>query len=268
MMPTHPLAELIPPMSEDEFRELRDDIRAVGLREPITLFEGKVLDGRHRARACAELELEPATRQYGGDDPAEFVLSLNLRRRHLTTGQRAAVAVSLLDYERARARERQGARTDLAGTSVPIETKVRGNEARATARAGERLGISRSSVERAQRVADQRPDLHERVRAGEISVNRAFEETTGRRLRDGKPLGSPRPFDVTSPRNRLVANKARERLATAVAGLDGYREGLEDFDVRRALAVADPEEVEQWIRMLRSSAKTLRRLCGRLETRG
>jgi len=85
---------------------------------------------------------------------------------------------------------------------------------------------------------------------------------------DGLPIDAPKPLDLSSAHNRQVANKAKERLATVVAGLDGYREGLEDFDVRRALAVAEPEEVQQWIRMLRSSAKTLRRLSGRLEKGG
>ena len=50
----HPLADLIPPMSASEFAELRASIQTDGLRVPITLHsDGRILDGRHRSRACA-----------------------------------------------------------------------------------------------------------------------------------------------------------------------------------------------------------------------
>ena len=55
----HELAALIPEMSADEFRGLCDDIRTNGLIEPIVLYEDRVLDGRHRYRACIETGIEP-----------------------------------------------------------------------------------------------------------------------------------------------------------------------------------------------------------------
>jgi hypothetical protein len=80
----HPLADLIPPMSASEFDELRASIQAEGLRLPITLHtEGRILDGRHRYRACAELGLVPPTETFVG------------KRRHLDESQRAMVAAKL-----------------------------------------------------------------------------------------------------------------------------------------------------------------------------
>jgi hypothetical protein len=38
---------------------------------------------------------------------AGFVISMNLRRRNLTVGQRATAALALLDYEKERAKERE-----------------------------------------------------------------------------------------------------------------------------------------------------------------
>lgn len=84
----HVYADIIPSMSESEYEQLRDDIAQHGLREPIWTLDGKILDGRHRWRACQELGLRPKTRPYTGADPLAFVVSLNLHRRHRSKRRR------------------------------------------------------------------------------------------------------------------------------------------------------------------------------------
>src|SRR6266511_1892071 len=74
----HRLAEIFPLMDEDPFVDLKDDIAAHGLHEPIWLYEGEILDGRNRYWACRELGLDCPTRPYTGDDPLGFILSMNL----------------------------------------------------------------------------------------------------------------------------------------------------------------------------------------------
>jgi len=59
-----------------------------GLREPITVFEDMILDGRNRYRACLEAGIEPTSTAYIGDDPQGFVVSMNMHRRHLTAEQK------------------------------------------------------------------------------------------------------------------------------------------------------------------------------------
>jgi hypothetical protein len=46
------LADLFPRMTEAEFTALVEDIKANGLRQPIVLYQGKILDGRHRQDAA------------------------------------------------------------------------------------------------------------------------------------------------------------------------------------------------------------------------
>ena len=62
--------------------------KAHGVREPIWLFESKILDGRNRYSAAQGAGVDCPTRSYDGDDPLSFVVSANLRRRQ-RYGQRA-----------------------------------------------------------------------------------------------------------------------------------------------------------------------------------
>lgn len=90
---THPAADLMPMLGESDLAALAADIRANGLHEPVVLFDGQVLDGRNRLAACRLAGVEPTFRTLEScADPVGFVLSVNVRRRHLSTTQLAMVA--------------------------------------------------------------------------------------------------------------------------------------------------------------------------------
>jgi ParB-like chromosome segregation protein Spo0J len=94
----HPLADIFPLMEGVEFDELVADIKAHGLHEEIVLFDGMILDGRNRYRACLAADVAAIT--YNADkyisDPATYVVSANLHRRHLTQDQRRALIAKLV----------------------------------------------------------------------------------------------------------------------------------------------------------------------------
>lgn len=89
----HPLAELIPSMLMDEVADLERDIRANGQRQPIVLYDGKILDGRHRYAVCQKLGITPTFTRFEGDEAAAraVVLSLNVHRRHLSFEQKQQI---------------------------------------------------------------------------------------------------------------------------------------------------------------------------------
>jgi hypothetical protein len=103
----HTVANIFPPMREDEFDALKADIAANGVREPIWTLGGQIIDGRHRARACDEIPIECPSREYFGADPLGFVVSLNLKRRHLTAPQLAMLTLEIEKVEDALDKERQ-----------------------------------------------------------------------------------------------------------------------------------------------------------------
>jgi hypothetical protein len=110
--PTHPAAALFPMLDETELAELAEDIRVRGLTHPVWFYEDPVdgavlLDGRNRWLACRCVGVEPDIRWYRGDDPIGFSISENVARRHLTTGQKAAVAYKSLPLYEAEAAKRK-----------------------------------------------------------------------------------------------------------------------------------------------------------------
>lgn len=114
-MELHPFCKLFPPMGEDAFKELVSDIRMRGQLTPIISFEGMILDGRHRYQACLELNLDPYIEEYEGNDALGYVVSLNLKRRHLDESQRAMIAGRLAEADsRYRANSQMTSRAEAA----------------------------------------------------------------------------------------------------------------------------------------------------------
>lgn len=93
----HPLSEYLPRMIDEEFEMLVTDIQKKGLADPITLFEDKILDGRHRYWACARAGVIPRYDNFAGTylEAIQFVVSKNLRRRELSSSQRAMIIANL-----------------------------------------------------------------------------------------------------------------------------------------------------------------------------
>ena len=91
----HEIADIFPMMIPSEFVALKQDIKERGLKNPVILFEGKILDGRNRFKACQEVGAHIETVEYTGDNAAKDVISWNLHRRHLNESQRAMVAAKL-----------------------------------------------------------------------------------------------------------------------------------------------------------------------------
>lgn len=152
----HPIAALFPLLDDVDMRSLADDIAAHGLVEPITLYEGMVLDGRNRYRACHLAGVEPEYRQYDGDNPIAWVVSVNLHRRHLSESQRAMVA----------------SRLATLGEGRPTETAS--IEAVSQDNAADLLNVGRASVQRAREVQTHGvPELAQAVDEGRVAVSTA-----------------------------------------------------------------------------------------------
>jgi len=98
MIEPHDLSKLFPPISEEDFGKLAADIKLNGLHQPIVRYQGKILDGNNRYRACSLVGTAPKFADFNGDDAAarNYIISANIHRRHLNPDQRREIIAALL----------------------------------------------------------------------------------------------------------------------------------------------------------------------------
>ncbi len=188
---SHPDAKLFPLMNADDLFLLTQDIAQNGLFEAIGLYEGKVLDGRNRLRACIAAGVEPRyfEIELKGQRPIEYVLSKNLRRRQLTTVQLALLALDVIPYykEEALVRKNRG-----RGGMLPEEESQRGKTAE---RVGDVIGISGDTVRRMIAIQKVDPEIIELMRRGRYVSVRAASIAAGLVVSYSSPAHKPDTVD-------------------------------------------------------------------------
>jgi N6-adenosine-specific RNA methylase IME4/ParB-like chromosome segregation protein Spo0J len=204
LLKNHPAADVWPMMDGKRYDELLNDVRAHGQREPITLCDGMILDGRNRYRACVDLGLEPITRDYRGD-PWALSWSLNGARRDLEDVRRALIKLRCdEESERIRSAEikAEGRRKKSeAAMGMPYAGKggsrkekvVDHNDPRPSekkhvareARAAE-AHVSSSTMARAEFLA-KHPDIADKVISGDMKPTEAIRQIKRERIEKEVP---------------------------------------------------------------------------------
>lgn len=190
----HPYADIFPWIEGPAFDELVEDIRKNGVHEPIVFLDGQVLDGRNRYMAARKLGIEYPRVEYEGDDPLGFVISLNLKRRHLSEGQRSMVASRI-------AKLPQGVRADTAiAVSVPTQDA-----------AAALMNVSVDSIQRARKVQEQgSPELIAAVDTGQASVS-AASELASLPMEEQNEVVAKGEAEIVRTANRIKREKKQKR---------------------------------------------------------
>ena len=162
----HTLANLFPFASDDEVDSIALGIISRGFRKdrPIILFKGQILDVRNRRRAALKaVELSGKYRtayvqNFVGDisDALEFVLSENLRRRHMSVSQKAIIAANLAQWELGMNQH------DEQAANLPTQKH-----------AAKALSVSERTIRMANRICERGPELEKAVMTGLLTVHTA-----------------------------------------------------------------------------------------------
>jgi hypothetical protein len=167
-MEIHPMADIFPMMSEDELDALAADIKKNGLREPILVHKKtkRVVDGRNRLEAAKRAKVEPITKEVDGD-PLDLVLSYNVKRRHMKSGQLAVVAAEAWGL----AIQEGKAKPDRGG-----DQRKKFAIARPAEHFADLFGSNRKYVQDARALVKDAPDLARSVKSGDKTLTEAVEQ--------------------------------------------------------------------------------------------
>ncbi len=158
----HPLSAAFPAMTDEEYQDLKNSIDVNGVLNPITIYEGMVLDGWHRYQAAMELGMDcPEAELEDWIDPKDFVLAQNKNRRHITVSQLAMATTAVYEWYPSHRPNKGDSMAPLSKTSEEL---------------AEIAGTSTRTIKRAKAVMkNATPEVQDAVKSGKIGLYKAQE---------------------------------------------------------------------------------------------
>ena len=253
MYQQHPLSAAFPAMSAEDFQSLKDSITEIGVQNPVTLFEGMVIDGWHRYTAANELDLKcPDKELESWIDPVAFVRAQNKDRRHLPLSAWALIEVSLREWKPSH-------RPGKGALSAPLQAS---NQEMADA-----AGVKKRLIQQAKAVQSKAaPEVIAAVKSGEIGLPKAAaiaklpKEEQAAAIHKPTPKAAPEAppapanhelEEAVSTINELAAENDQLRDRVAVAAMSGTNE-------ERAMAAETIAELRDQIKTLEAELDAVR----------
>lgn len=163
--------DLIPPLDDAEYKQLEENIKLEGCRDPLILWNDILIDGHHRYRICNEnnIRYKTASMQFANrEEVKEWIIKNQWGRRNLTPYQRAALALKLESTLKEKAKQNQSA--GGKGLSTLTTVDVRKEIAKVA-------GLSTGTISKVKRIEESATeDQRNALRAGNKTINKVFVE--------------------------------------------------------------------------------------------
>jgi hypothetical protein len=175
-------ADLIPPLSAEERQQLEQNLISYGgARDWLTVWDNDgeltLLDGHNRFEICNRLGLkyEILKLTFDSKDAAKVWMIDNQKgRRNLTDGWKFELAQTRKALLAEKGRENKGANQH---TPERVLSKVDKTQHNTQQELAKELGWSTGKVAMADKVwKEAEPEVKEKVKAGEVSINEAYQE--------------------------------------------------------------------------------------------
>ena len=173
---------LIPPLTEEEYKELEQSILSEGCREPLTVWDGVIVDGHHRYEICTKHNIPFNTRDIhfeNEDEAMIWIITNQLSRRNITDFVRVELALKRKDLLLKQGKEKMQfagragaeARWGLSQNDKPY------TQHNTRAIIAKDLGLSTGTVAQAEVILKKAPEeTKEKLRRGELTISAAYRK--------------------------------------------------------------------------------------------
>lgn len=184
--------KIVPSLTPREYDLLKSSIKESGENAiPIIVNQDNiVLDGHNRFKACQELGITPKIEVMKFPDPIlekEFIITINLNRRHLNSFQIAELGYQLEEIEREKAKKRQLNHLKNVGDNSSLslapfdanekEGKQERQKGKVSQIIANKIGQPTRTYERNRKIIEEGSDEQkERLRQGKVSTNKVYNE--------------------------------------------------------------------------------------------
>ena len=198
---------IIPPITEDEKKQLRQSIEVEGIRDALVVWGDILIDGHNRYEIAQELGIKYKTtnKNFASRSLAkEWIIRNQFGRRNLSLYQRASLALKLKGEIAGRAKKRQvlGGKNKVVQNSAQPKGKTRNELARIA-------GVSHDTISRVsviEEFADE--ETKKMLNNDKITLNAAYRKTKGQNKEGKQDRGRPaRSYHLTEKRLSFLKEK-------------------------------------------------------------
>ena len=217
--------ELIPPLTNEEYKQLEANCLDEGIREPILTWNGYIIDGHNRYNIAKQwnLEFKTESKNFKGEDEVKEWMILNqFGRRNLSNYQRSVLALQLEDVFKAKAKDNQVRtlknRVRQISDKQQIDTKKELSKVAA---------VSHDTIAKVKKIQEKAPEeIKAKLATGEVSINAAYKEIKKEEKKEEKKI-----IIETTKEQRLNTNKIQAKIynENCVDFLDRFTDGSVDL---------------------------------------
>ena len=224
---------IFPEASPDDYAKILKDIKANGYDAsmPITTYQGDILDGWNRQRACNDLGVAPIYSEFAGSDTEAvlFMARTNNRRTEITSAQWACIAAESeeileslrTETERVKREKQKANASNQSDEPSPNELGEGDNDqhdGETATKAAKMFNTNREYISKAVKLKRESPEKFEQVKAGELSMYNATD-----RSKKDKPTDS----ESETEREPLVVDGIKFPLPNPTLSDDAKAKGDE-----------------------------------------
>lgn len=162
---------LIPPLTDEEYHQLEENILSEGIREKIITWNGTIIDGHNRYEIAKKhnIPYEIEEKQFDNRGQiAEWIIRNQFGRRNLSSYQKSVLALQLEPLIQVKARERM-----VSGK--PLDPSQKSAQGKTNEELAKIAGVSHDTIHKVKSIQEKAPEtIKEQVKKGDLSINQAY----------------------------------------------------------------------------------------------